>query len=101
MLTSHLLCSWSSKLATTFLIKNARVTGRGATFRVRYTLSTMFLEVFVSAAVFDELGSSRQQIWILIEGDWLNDIGGEEVHEWLYFMHLSVHRLWHCINHLK
>ena len=59
----------------------------------------MLLEVFVSSAIFNELGGARQHVWVGVEGDRLNDIGGQEVHKGLDLMHLVGHHGGHGIDH--
>ena len=50
--------------------------------------AAVLLEVLVRAAIFDELGGPGQDIRVGIKRDRLDNIGGEEVHEWLDFVHL-------------
>ena len=51
----------------------------------------MLLEILVCTAIFDKLCGSRQYIWISIKRDRLNDISRQKMHEWLDFVHLTVH----------
>ena len=61
-------------------------------------LVAMLLEVLVCTAIFDELGSARQLVWVLIKRDRLDNVSGEKVHEWLNFMHFFVHHFRDGIN---
>ena len=57
----------------------------------------MLLEVLVRTAIFDKLCCSGQHVWILVKRDRLNNIGREQVHQWLNFVHFCVHRGWNGV----
>ena len=61
--------------------------GSGRLVGLAFGLAVL-LEVLVSSSIFDELRGAGQHVRVRVESDWLNDIGGEEVHEGLDFVHL-------------
>ena len=51
----------------------------------------MLLEVLVCPSILYELRGSGQYIWIGIKRDWLDHVGGEQVHQRLDRVHFRVH----------
>ena len=61
--------------------------------------ATVFLEVLVGSAIFNELGGAWKNIRVCIERDRLNHVGGEQMHEGLHLVHLTLHTLRHRVLH--
>lgn len=60
-------------------------------------LLAMLLKVLVRAAILNKLGCPGEDIRILVEGDRLNHICGQQVHERLNVVHLCVHLFRHSV----